>query len=132
MDIDYLKIVTTIILAVIGWVIGHYFTDRRAISSKRREIVSEHLINAYRILTNEIAHREQIPERVKSLENILSDIQLFGSLEQVNLAKALADEVAAKKVFELDPLINSLRNDLRTELNLNAVAGNVKWLRFNE
>lgn len=132
MDIDYLKIVATVILAVVGWVIGHYFTDRRAISSKRREIVSEHLINAYRVLTNEIAHREQTSERIKYLENILSDIQLFGSLEQVNLTKSLADELAAKKVFELDPLINSLRNDLRAELNLRSVAGNVKWLRFNE
>lgn len=132
MEIDYLKIIVTIFLAVVGWVIGHYFTDRRAIKSKRRDIVSEHLINAFRILTNEISHREQTPERRKKLENILSDIQLFGSIDQVTLARRLADEVAAHKVFELDPLINSLRDDLRNELGLKNVSGNIKWLRFNE
>lgn len=131
MDIEYLKVSITIALAVFGWVIGNYFTSKRVLAIKRREIVTEHLINSYRILTNEIAHREQTLESTEKLENLLSDIQLFGSLEQVNLAKKLACEVAANKQFELDPLINKLRDNLRDELNLKKINGNVKWLRFN-
>lgn len=130
MDIEYLKITITIILAVLGWVIGNYFTSKRTIAIQRREIVAEHLINSYRILTNEIAHREQTPESIKKLEDLLSDIQLFGSLEQVSLARELADEVATNKQFKLDPLINNLRDNLRNELNLKNVNGNVQWLRF--
>jgi len=66
------------------------------------------LINAYRVLTNEISHRTETPERSEKLENILSDIQLFGSTYQVELTKSLADQVASGGEFELDPLINNL------------------------
>ncbi len=132
MGIDYFKIIATVSIAVVGWVVGHYFTTKRDKNHKRREISIEHLINAYRILTNEISHRQQSNERSTKLENILSDIQLFGSTEQVELAKQLAVEVATGGEFQLDPLINSLRNDLRKQLGLCSINGNVKWLRFKE
>jgi len=130
MDLDYTKIIVTIFLAVVGWLIGHHFTTQRDVANKRRELTIEHLIQAYRILTNEISHREESQERNLKLENILSDIQLFGSQEQITLAKQLAEDVAAGGVFELNPLIGSLRNDLRSQLNLSPVSGSVKWLRF--
>lgn len=130
MDLDYLKIFITVALAVIGWLIGHYFTTKRDIANKRRELVINHLIEAYRIITNEISHRDESEERNIKLENLLSDIQLFGSSEQILIATKLADDVAAGGVFELNELIISLRNNLRKELNLPAVADNVKWLRF--
>jgi hypothetical protein len=41
------------------------------------------------------------------------------------------DVVAEGGEFQLDLLINNLRNDLRKELNLEMVSGNVRWLRFN-
>ena len=132
MELEYFKIFITICLAVIGWLIAHFFTAKRDLKNKQREISTTHLINAYRILTNEVSHRELTDERNEKLENILADIQLFGSKEQVELAKNLATSVAAGDQFELDPLINSLRNDLRKELNLPKVEGNIKWLRFNK
>ncbi len=132
MDIDYLKIFTTIALAAVGWVIAHYFTSQRSVDNKRRDISIEHLINAYRILANEVSHRDLNDERHLALENLLTDIQLFGSIEQVDLAKSLADEVASNGTFELDPLINSLRSDLRNQLKLKAVSGNIKWLRLEK
>jgi hypothetical protein len=113
MDLDYFKILVTVVLAVIGWLIAHYFTSKRDVTTKRREISINHLVKAYRVLTNEISHRKPNENSILVLENILSDIQLFGSLEQVELAKKLADDVDAGDSFELDPLINSLRNELR-------------------
>ena len=92
----------------------------------------EHLISAYRILTNEISHRQLTLERELLLENILTDIQLFGSKKQIILAKDLIDEVVLGNEFQLDPLINSLRNSLRKELDLSFVDGNVRWLRFKK
>lgn len=130
LELDYVKIIITITLAVLGWLIAHYFTAKRDSANKRREIRLQYLINAYQIITNEISHRERSPERNEKLENLLSDIQLFGSDHQVELAKQLATDVAAGIGFELDPLIVSLRNDLREELNLSEINGNVKWLRF--
>jgi len=131
MDADYLKILVTVLLAVIGWLVGYYFTNKRAIASKRKELVSKYLVSVYRILANEISHRTQTPERDRQLEDLLSDIQIFGSNEQIKLAKSLADQVAAGGTFELDPLINSLRDSLRKELNLSPVSGNIRWLRFS-
>jgi len=131
MDLDYIKIIVTILLAVVGWLIGHHFTSRRDIANKRRELVIAHLIETYRIITNEVSHREESDERNLKLENLLSDIQLFGSQEQVAIAKKLADDVAAGGVFELSDLIVSLRKDLRSQLNLPPISGNVKWLRFD-
>lgn len=100
--------------------------------TKRRDLTIGHLINAYRVLTNDISHRPNTKERSIKLENILSDIQLFGSIEQIKMARDLADVVASRESFELDPLINSLRDDLRKQLELKQVNGNVKWLRFND
>lgn len=132
MNLDYLKIIITISLAVIGWIVGYYFTTRKDINQKRRDISIEHLINAYRILTTEISHRKETSERNIRLENILSDIQLFGSNEQVELAKELMDTLVSGGEFQLDPLINSLRTDLRKIIGLKRIEGNVKWLRNKE
>jgi len=128
-ELEYLKIIITICLAVIGWLIAHSFTAKRDLKNKQRELSTTHLINAYRILTNDVSHRELTDARQEKLENILADIQLFGSKEQVELAKNLAISASAGGQFELDPLINSLRNDLRKALNLPKVENNVQWLR---
>ncbi len=47
MVIDYLKIFVTVLLAMFGWVIAHFFTTRRDLASKRRELSTQYLINAY-------------------------------------------------------------------------------------
>lgn len=121
----------TAFLAVSGWLIGHYFTTKRDVSNKRRELVLKHLIEAYKVITNDISQRPQTQETNLKLENILTNIQLFGSSEQIDLAKELSDEVAHGGVFELNPLINSLRDDLRKQLNLPKIDSDIKWLRFN-
>lgn len=130
METDYLKITATIALAVAGWIVGHYFTNKRSISAKRKDLVSEFLVNTYRSLANEVSHRDYGVERNVKIESLLSDIQLFGSVHQINLARAMADEVASEASFDLDPLINDLRDSLRKELGLKTVTGNIQWLRF--
>ena len=71
-------------------------------------------------------------ERNEKLEAIISDIQLFGSEEQIELVKELVDTVVAGGKFQLDSLTNNLRNDLRKQIGLKPAKGNVKWLRFKE
>jgi hypothetical protein len=129
--LDIIKITVTALIAVAGWLIGHYFTSKRDKTNKRRDLTIEHLINAYRILTDEISNRPQTPEGEKKLELIIAEIQLFGSKEQVQMARDLAHNIAQKRDYEYDTLINSLRTDLRKQLNLEAINGNVTWLRFD-
>lgn len=128
--IDIVKFSIGTTIAVLGWIAGHYFTNRRDRIAKRRDISLEHLIKAYRILADEIANRKHMDER--KLEAVITDIHLFGSKDQILLAKQLADDVIKHNHFQLDPLINCLRSDLRNELELPKVDGNVSWLRFNE
>lgn len=132
MDFDYLKILVTVVLAVTGWLIGHWYTAKRDTANKRRELVVSYLVTAYRVLANDISNREPTQKSNRALEDVLSDIQLFGSEEQVTLARQLATDVASGKGFDLNPLINSLRDDLRCELNLSPVTGNTVWFRWSE
>lgn len=135
LDFETWKVILTVfaVLAVIvGWVVVHVLTAKRDAENKRREITLKYMISAYRILTQEVSHRKPTDERREKLENLLSDIQLFGTESQVRLAIQLANEVANGGAFELDPLINNLRNNLRDELGLGVIKENVKWLRFNE
>jgi len=129
---ELIKLLATVILAALGWIIAHYFTARRDKKNKKRELSLQHLISAYQILTNDISHRYLTDERNERLEKVVTDIQLFGTPKQIEFAKKLSYDLADKRGFELDPLINDLRNDLRKQLGLDNVIGNVTWLRFNE
>ena len=132
MDLDYFKIFVTILLALAGWIAAHRFTSRRDMDNKKRELTADHLIGAYRILTQEIMHRYLDVEKLNRLENVLMDIQLFWSETQIGYALEIIDMITQKKDSDMHPLINSLRHDLRDQLNLSSINGNVTWLRFHE
>jgi len=91
MDPDYLKILVAVVSAAIGWIVAHLFTTKRDRQNKKREVTTTHLIEAYRVLTHEINHRTLDEPRKRKLENLLDDVQLFGSLEQIKLAQKLCE-----------------------------------------
>lgn len=129
MDFEYLKIIITIILAIFGWIVAHYFTSKRDVSNKKREIVLNYLIEAYFILTNDLTEEGVInQEKAKKMEKIVSQVQLFGTKEQVRIIKKW---LSNKGVGDLAPLFNSLRDDLRKELGLDKIEDNVQWARYN-
>ncbi|MCG3678015.1 hypothetical protein L5F07_01970 [Aliarcobacter butzleri] len=132
MDFEYLKIVLSVIIAVIGWIVAHYFTSKRDVSNKKREIRLNYLIEVYLILTNDLTERGNIDsKKAEIIEKIISQVQLLGSKKQVELVKTLADSIGKGEIIEYDTLINSLRDDLRKELELEKIEGNVHWARFN-
>jgi hypothetical protein len=131
-DISWSLIISSIII-VIGWFIVHYFSQKRDFNNKKREIVIEYLIKTYRVLANDVLQRNLLssPESKKALEDILSDLQLIGSEEQVQMARELADAAASGSDYDLSPIINNLRQSLRQELKLKHIEGNIIWLRLN-
>ena len=129
---EIIKIIIAIILAVVGLIIGHHFTSKRDKLNKKRELILNELMIAYRILANEISTRNLTKETKEKLEHVLTDIQLFGTLPQIELAIKLSDEIANKPTFDLDPLINNLRDSLRVELDLPKINKNVNWLRIKQ
>lgn len=132
MDLEYIKILSTVILAIVGWGVSNRLNLKHSRDDKRRELVTNHLIQAYRILTQEIGRRESSKSSMTKLENLLSEIQLFGSPTQVEIARNIASETANKGVSEIDPLIENMRDSLRLELGLDKIDGNTIWLRFTD
>jgi len=132
MELNWIKLIVTIVLAILGWIVVGWVNARRDKSNKRRELVVEHLINAYRILAQEVGRRETTLENIKKFENLMTEIQLFGSKEQIELARKISHETAEKGVSVIDPLIDSLRKSLRKELLLEEVNDKTIWLRFKD
>ncbi|MES2428755.1 MAG: hypothetical protein V4560_17360 [Bacteroidota bacterium] len=131
-SLEFWKILVTIAIAALGWIIVHYFNTKRDRTLKRRELVTSHLINSYKVLTIDITQRDANLERDLKLESVIAELQLFGSEEQIRLTKKLVDDIRNNKEFLMDELINSLRNDLRNELGLSLIQDNVWWLRFEK
>ena len=93
MLLEYIKIVTAVFIAVLGWVVAHYFTSQKSRNDKKRDLSIEYLTNAYRFLTTEVVQKDISLEGWAKLENVIADIQLFGFVEQVALVKELADSM---------------------------------------
>lgn len=126
---EYLKILTTIVLAVFGWVIANNFNSNRDLKNRKREIILPFLIQNYQVLTHDICMRKPDDNLAKKLEKLISDIQLFGSSKQVELVRRLAEDATKEKDYGFDLLVNDLRNELRKELNLCEIKRNVMWFR---
>jgi hypothetical protein len=131
-NIEIWKIFVTVAIAVLGWIVANYFNSRRDRATKRRELITDHLINTHKILTIDITQREPSTDRDYKLESVIAELQLFGSEEQIELTKKLTDDINHKQEFLMDELINNLRNALRKELGLSSIRGNVRWLRFEK
>ncbi|MGH9679962.1 MAG: hypothetical protein ACRD4Y_08425, partial [Candidatus Acidiferrales bacterium] len=65
------------------------------------------------------------------LELAVSDIQLFGTPEQVQLAQKFAADLATTQGASIDKLLNELRDSLRRELGRKPVTGNVVSIKVD-
>lgn len=81
------------------------------------------MIDANKFLTQEIGRRETSIESITKFENLLSEIQLFGSRTQVELTRKLPNQTDQDGVSIIDPLVEEMRNSLRKELGLEPVEG---------
>ena len=110
-------------VAILGWLVGHYLTSKRDRQNKRREIRVQYLIEAYRNLEAG-ASRGPIHETEfgKGFESAIADVQLLGSDEQARMADELAIAIATRQDgASTGPLLMSLRNALRYELDLGSL-----------
>ena len=117
-------------LAVLGWLVGYFTTIRRDRLSKRRDLRTQYLLDAYRRLEGASERREPGTIDERALESAVSDIQLLGSREQVELAEQFAAEFAGKGQASVNPLLQALRLELRKELSLSPLDNGIKLLRI--
>jgi hypothetical protein len=127
------QIVTVLIsalLAVLGWLVAYVSTIRRDRLTKQRDLRTQYLLDAYRRLEGAGNRRNPSADEEKALESAVADIQLLGSAEQVQLARIFALEFAKNGQASLDPLLESLRLDLRSELALATIDERITFLRI--
>ena len=113
----------TVLLALSGWWLSYWLDIRKDRLAKKRDLRTQYLLDAYRRLEG-APNRKMSDEDDRAFESALADIQLLGSGEQVRLAREFALDFARKSVTNpptLDELLDSLRRDLRKELNLGSV-----------
>ena len=118
-----IPLLTTTGVAILGWLAGHSLNVRRDRQNKRQEIRVHYLIEAYRRLEGGTCrgpiHGTEIG---KEFESAIADVQLFGTDEQARMAKELATAIANRQEHaSAGPLLMSLRNALRHELDLGAI-----------
>lgn len=106
-----------IVSAILGLVIGHWFSRKRDFENKKREIRINYLIEACRKL-----ERGALPKAKKfekgDFESAIADIQMLGNPQQVNLAHEFAIEASRGDGSKLQELLENLRKELREELSI--------------
>jgi len=124
-----LPAIVAAIVAILGWYVAHRLSTERDVANDRRKLRVQYLIEAYRRLEF-VSNRPVTPELAPEFEKAVADIQLFGSPRQVQLAREFASGFAKNGTHPLDPLLNELRDDLRTELKLEPVPTGIIYLRM--
>lgn len=136
MELEFIiKVVSTVVVAAIGWVVAHYFTSRRDLANKRREIKTEYLIEAYRKIDCAIEPTQYTREWCESVQSAFSEIQLFGTKQQIVLAHEFAEMLLSEKKINqnvLKQLLQDLRTSLRNELGLENTNSNIGHIRIYE
>jgi len=128
-------LLVTTVVAIGGWIVAHYFTSRRDLKNKRREIRSDYLVQAYRRLEAGACRGpiDATSDYGKDFESAVADVQLFGTEDQIRMAKDLATSIAEhRKDASAGTLLLSLRDALRQELDLGTVNEEPIHFRLNQ
>ena len=118
-------------VAIASWYVVHRLSIDRDQRIKRRDLRVQYLIEAYRRLES-AAHRTDLSAFARDLESALTDVQLFGTGRQVQLAHEFAESMARDHTAALDPLVADIRSELRSELRLEAVPDRIVVFRYHE
>ncbi len=111
-----------------------FVVPKQVTAIKRTDIKTQYLIDAYRFLALEASkppindQMEDFEKRVNDLKQAIADIQLFGSLPQIEMCRQIvvsgagtseeSQKECAKKKTEL---LTNLRMDLRNYLKLDRI-----------
>lgn len=108
------------------WLVcNSYYDSTKRFINKKKEIRISYLINAFRRIEDASQRRDN--DKLLQLESAIADIQLFGTKKQVELSRKFAMEFANSRSADAMPLLYNLCDDLRKELNLEALT-NTQWI----
>ncbi len=111
-------VVAIVLLAIRIFVMQRVQTQRQRENRQETERLKS-LVGAYRAIAGSVSPAEAGDR--DQLEAALSDVILFGSLRQVELAAACAQSLTAGEPVDYQQLIIDLRSTLREQLGLDAI-----------
>ncbi len=119
------------VIVIAGWFFVHWLNARRDLAARKREARVNGLEAAYLRVAKTSNQPQHTHEMMDEFELFISEIQLYGTQRQVELMGQVVEgfKVPNNRV-NFDPLLKSLRDELRRELELEPIAGEVWWLRF--
>tara|TARA_R110001583_G_scaffold170199_1_gene323557 strand:- start:261 stop:686 length:426 start_codon:yes stop_codon:yes gene_type:complete len=133
-DLEIIKYIaapsSAALVVVMGWAVAHYLAQRRDRKTKARELSTEYLISAYRSLFR-VGVERFIAKNAVECENAIADIQLFGSLKQIELAEKYTKEISNEGSADLTEIIKELRQSLRSELKLSKANDEIHFLKID-
>jgi len=128
-----IPLIITSVITISGWGFISYLNSERDKENKLREIKLTYLIDAYKKLAYSSQRTTNMQHFQFDMESAISDIQLFGSDEQIQKVNVALDQLKKdNRGLRVDEILTDLRNSLRQEINLSPIDSNVKWVRFNE
>lgn len=120
-----IPLIVTTTFGLFGWFVTHLLSSERDRAIKRRELRTERLIRAFGALLDLKAYSDPSTRPVdvaRNAESALSELQLFGTKKQLQLLKRIQ--------YDVEPLVDELQNDLRSELKLERHREEPIWIRF--
>lgn len=124
---DNVKFALTILAGILSWLIIHLFTMTRDRVNKIRDLKTKYLIEAFQKLEKN-SNRPTVNKI--EFESVLSDIQLFGSMQEAELARKFIHEFSISNDASLNDLLHLLRANLRKELRLSPHTSKMAYFRF--
>lgn len=122
---------SSLLAGIVCAVLGHWLSSVRDKKQRLREMRIQYLVDAYRVFTKANRH-PSIYEIADDLEQAIADIQLFGSLELIELTKKFTFEMAAYKTASLDEIQQVIRAYLRQELGEKVIKERMFWLQITK
>jgi len=130
LGVEALKILISIIVALVGWVFAHKFTSKRDLTNKKLENILNLTMESYKALSLYSSDPGRNDGQLH-LVNTLINIQCFGNKEQVDMADTILKSIAdpTEFIIGLGDLMTSLRSSYRHDLQLSKIEGNVSVVR---
>jgi len=129
-----LTVVSTSTVTILGWIIVAFLTSIREKRNIRKNIKTKYLVDAYRDISIFITrenHKCVTIEVHNNFERAIRDIQIYGSLEEIRLVNEYIVNIN-NKGYNIDPLLNTLKNNLRKTLKLKRSDAPTHWVMIPE
>jgi hypothetical protein len=128
--IPYFPMIGTLVV-IAGWLVSHYSSISKDQKAKQRDMRIQFLLEAYRRLEAAANRPESGKQEQDNFESALADIQLLGTKIQIEGLMDYLDEWnESERNASINPLLELLREHLRTELKLETDIPSIKIFRF--